>query len=349
LGGSGDEEGRAIQQTADGGFVAIGYSGSNDGDAKGNHGGKDMWVVKLSDSGALEWQKSLGGSGNEEGRSIQQTADGGFVAIGESGSNDGDAKGNHGGKDMWVVKLSDSGALEWQKSLGGSGDEEGDAIQQAADGGYIAVGFSDSDDGDVSGNHGEIDAWLVKLTGSGALEWQKSLGGGGMDNGRSVQQTADGGYVVIGDSYSNDGDSKGNHGGKDMWVVKLSDSGALEWQKSLGGGGYEEGYAIQQTADGGFIAVGLTFSNDGDVSGNHGETDAWLVKLTGGGELEWQKSLGGSWLDAAASVQQTADGGFIAVGLSYSNDGDASGNHGDMDVWVVKLGPPEPAARKPGN
>jgi hypothetical protein len=349
FGGSGDEEGLSIQQTADGGFIAIGASNSNDGDAKGNHGEKDMWIVKLSASGSLECQKQLGGSGDEEGSAIQQTADGGYIAVGFSDSDDGDAKGNRGKEDMWVVKLSGGGELEWQKQLGGSGDEEGRAIQQTADGGFVAIGSTQSNDGDARGNHGREDMWVVKLSAGGDVTWQKSLGGSRRDEGYAVQQTSDGGFIAIGSSRSNNGDASGNHGRKDMWVVKLSGAGELEWQKSLGGSGNDEGRAIQLTPDGGCVAIGLSDSTDGDVSGNHGGTDFWAAKLSAAGGLEWQKSLGGSWLDAAAAVQQTADGGFIAAGFSGPNDGDVSGNHGGMDAWVVKLAPPAPSGGLPDN
>ena len=108
------------------------------------------------------------------------------------------------------------------------------------------------------------------------------------------------------------------------------------WQKSLGGSGYDWANSIQQTTDGGYIIAGVSVSNDGDVSGNHGSGDYWIVKLTSTGELDWQQSLGGSYDEFFHSVQQTADGGYIIAGWSYSNDGDVSGNHGDADYWIVK-------------
>jgi hypothetical protein len=312
-----------------------------------------MWVVKLSESGLLEWQKSLGGSWFDFGQSIQQTTDGGYIAIGHNSTNDGDVIGNRGNKDMWVVKLSGGGELEWQKSLGGSQDDEGHSIQQTADGGYIAIGSSASNDGDVSGNSGRNDMWAVKLSSTGDIEWQKSLGGSNGDNGRSIHQTADGGYIAAGASCSNDGDvtansGNGDRGFCDYWVAKLSGSGELQWQKSLGGSGDDQAFSARQTADGGFIAAGGSESNDGDVSGSRGKADMWVVKILAGGELEWQMPLGGTGNDWASAVQQTADGGFIAIGSSDSNDGDVSGNHGDMDVWVVKLGPPAPSAKRQG-
>ena len=131
----------------------------------------------------------------------------------------------------------------------------------------------------------------------------------------------------------------GNHGDgdADFWVVKLSSTGSLQWQKCLGGSRDDSAHSIQQTSDGGYIVAGFTDSNDGDVSGNHGGWDVWVVKLNSTGSLQWQKCLGGSDFDYAYSIQQTSDGGYIVAGGTYSNDGDVSGNHGDMDFWVVKL------------
>lgn len=339
LGGSGRETAYSIQQTTDGGYILAGDSESNDGDVTGNHGGTDYWVVKLDSAGSIVWEKSLGGTLYDVAHSIFQTSDGGYVVAGESYSNDGDVTGNHGSGDYWVVKLDHTGDIQWQKSLGGSDRDVAHSIRQTADGGYIVAGGSESNDGDVSGNHGDYDFWIVKLNEVGDIQWQKSLGGSDFDWARSIQQTADGGYIVAGWSESNSGDVSGNHGLYDYWVVKLNNVGDIQWQKSLGGSDYERARSIEQTTDGGYIVAGFSASNDGDVSGNHGSYDHWVVKLDHVGDIQWQKSLGGSGNDRAYSAQQTADGGYIVAGQSKSNDGDVTGNHGYSDYWVVKLYP----------
>jgi len=170
------------------------------------------------------------------------------------------------------------------------------------------------------------------------LDWQKCLGGSRSDYAQSIQQTADGGCVVAGYAYSNDGNVSGNQGGYDLWVVKLDASGNFVWQKCLGGTNWEYAQSLQQTADGGYVVAGWTYSNNGNVSDNHGESDYWIVKLDASGNLVWQKCLGGSSWDEAWSVQQTADGGYAVAGFTNSNDGDVRGNHGYYDYWVVKLG-----------
>ena len=340
LGGSVDDRAYSIQQTTDGGYIIAGFSNSNDGDVTGNHGDYDYWIVKLNSTGAIEWQKSLGGTGIDWAQSIQQTTNRGYIVAGWSNSNDRDVTGNHGRIDYWIIKLNSTGVIEWQKSLGGTGNENPNSIQLTTDGGYIIAGFSGSNDGDVTGHHGtsiSADSWIVKLDSTGAIEWERTLGGTLVDAANSIQQTTDGGYIVAGYSGSNDGDVTGNHGSTDSWIVKLNSTGAIEWQKSLGGTGIDWSRFIQQTTDGGYIVAGHSYSNDGDVTGNHGNDDCWIVKLDNTLAIQWQKSVGGSLGDAAFSIQQTNDGGYIVAGHSDSNDGDVTGNHGASDYWIVKL------------
>lgn len=284
LGGSGSDFGWAIEPTADGGYVAAGYSGSTNGDVSGGHGGYDMWVVKLDGSGTIEWQKCLGGAAEDYARTIQQTADGGYVAAGATRSDDGDVAGHHGTtvtKDMWVVKLDGAGILQWQKCLGGTSHDEGAALCTLADGGYLVAGQSGSTDGDVSGGNGDQDVWCVKLDTTGTLEWQECLGGSAMEVVRSVRQVGVNSFMIAGFTDSNDGDVSGLHGGQDGWLVELDSTGTLQQQLCFGGSSDEWINFMQLTSDGGAIVAGNTDSNDGDVSGLHGADDAWVVKFAG--------------------------------------------------------------------
>ena len=337
LGGSGLEEGYSIQQTIDGGYVVAGTSNSTDGDVTGNHGNKDYWLVKLSSTGTITWQKSLGGSGNDQAHSIQQTTDGGYIVAGLSNSTDGDVTGNHGDYDYWVIKLDSTGNKVWEKSLGGSGSDIAYFIQEITGGGYIVSGYSSSTDGDVIGNFGGWDYWVVKLSSTGTITWQKSLGGSGNDQAHSIQQTIDGGYIVAGSSNSTDGDITNNLGSSDYWLVKLDSIGTITWQKSLGGSEGDGAYSIQQTTDGGYIVAGITNSINGDITGNHGGGDYWVVKLDSIGTITWQKSLGGNDKDYGYSIQQTTDNGYIVIGRSNSVGGDVTSNIGGWDYWIVKL------------
>lgn len=287
----------------------------------------------------IEWHKCLGGLDGDWAQSIQQTMDSGYIVAGYTLSDDSLVSGNHGFDEFWITKLNNAGNMEWNKCLGGSSYDEAYAIQQTSDSGYIVAGFSVSDDGDVSGNHGSDDFWVVKLSGTGNIVWQKSLGGTLMDDAYSIDQTSDGGYIVIGESQSNDGDATNNHGGSDYWIIKLDSNGNLLWQKSLGGSGDDVPNSIRQTSDGGFIVAGSTLSNDGDVNGNHGNWDYWIVKLNDTAAVEWQKCFGGTGQDICYKIQETTDSGYILTGFTKSNNGDVSGLHGTSqpDVWVVKL------------
>ena len=289
----------------------------------------------------IQWQKSLGGSDNEYkhiGQRYAQTTDGGYIISGYSISTDGNVIGNQGLYDYWILKLDSLGNIIWQRSLGGSSMDIAYSVQQTSDDGYIVAGQTFSVDGNVIGNHGAYDIWIVKLNASGSIVWQKALGGSDWDQAFSIQQTIDGGYVVAGSTASNDGNVSGFHGGfSDFWVVKLNSFGTIVWQKVLGGSGTETAYSIQQTSDGGYIVAGNSSSADGDITGNLGEYDYWVVKLDINGNITWQKSLGGSDNDNAYSIQQTSDGGYVVAGQTNSFDGYVTGNHGSTDCWIVKL------------
>ncbi len=341
LGGTDSDAANDVEQTADGGYIVAGVSRSTDGDVTVNHGWMDYWVVKLANDGTIEWEKSYGGTNHDIASDILQTSDGGYIVAGRADSEDGQITDHRGSTDFWVVKLTSDGMIEWEKSLGGSGSDYAYAIYQTSDGGYVVGGASDSQNGDVTGNHGDYDYWVVKLASDGALEWEKSLGGSKDDFLYSIEQTSEGGYIVAGKSQSQNGDVTGNHGGgnfvHDYWVVKLSNIGEIEWEKSLGGTDHEVAYSVRQTSDGTYVVAGFARSTDGDVTGNHGGWDYWIVKLATNGDIEWQKSIGGTDDDLAHSIQITNDGGYIAVGSSKSTWGEVTGNHGGQDFWIVKI------------
>ncbi|HXS37792.1 MAG TPA: T9SS type A sorting domain-containing protein [Flavipsychrobacter sp.] len=350
LGGSADDIAYSVATTTDAGYIVAGHTFSIDGDVMGNHGGSDMWIVKLSSGGSIEWQKCLGGSMDEKAYSIQQTKDGGYIVAGSTLSDDGDVIRTRvpadSSQDMWIVKLDDTGKILWQKCLGGSYSEVAWSIAQTTDNGYIVAGSTNSDDGDVSGYHGtpnyNDDYWVVKLDDTGKITWQRCLGGSLDDQALSVQQTIDGAYIVAGSAYSNDGDVSGNHGGADTWVVKLTDTGII-WDRCYGGSSDDEPWSIQHTNDGGYLVSATTTSNDGDVSGNHGDQDYWLLKLASTGGIEWQKCIGGSYVDNANNAIECNDGSYAIVGWTLSFDGEVKGYRDstftdlDGDMWIVKL------------
>ncbi|MRX63592.1 fibronectin type III domain-containing protein [Maribacter luteus] len=346
FGGSKIDMANSLQLTVDGGYIIAGTSDSDDGDVGGNNDaegylGGDFWIIKLNHSGDLMWETNLGGSSDEGGNDIQQTADGGYIVVGMTDSNDQDISGDTSSADVWIVKLDGSGNLVWETNYGGGSGDEANAVRQTVDGGYIVAGFTGSSDGDVEDNNGGLDYWILKLDANGTLVWETTLGGSGFDIAKSIEQTSDGGYIVAGYSESPDGDVGGNYGERDYWAVKLDASGNLAWETHLGGSLDDYAYDIHQTSDLGYIVAGYSESSDFDVSDNYGNRDYWVVKLNTTGEITWEVNLGSSSVDGARSIQQTTDGGYIVAGNAGETDFDVSGsvNGGFLDYWVVKLTP----------
>ena len=343
MGGTADEQPRAMQPTYDGGYIIAGSTASNDSNVTGNHGGLDFWIVKVSDTGGIQWQKSLGGTGNEEANSIICTPDSGYIVAGYSSSGDGEVTGHHGttASDYWVVKLDVNGNIQWEKSYGGSGNDVAQSVYTAKEDGYIVAGYSNSADGDVSGNHGGNDYWVVKISDSGTIEWQRSYGGNNDDVAYSIQQTSDDGYIVAGYTGSDTGDITTTHGDFDYWLVKLAPDGTLQWQKTYGGSSMDVALSVQQTVDQGFIIGGNSYSTDGDVTGHHPSTgyqqDGWAVKTDDTGALLWEKSLGGSSDDGINAIIQTSSGNYLVAATTMSSDGDVTGHIGGFDSWVLQL------------
>ena len=304
----------------------------------------------------IQWQRCLGGSAKDavsdapsttaiEERPLSATSDGGYIFGGTVSSNDGDIIGNHGSFDIWLTRINQYGSTLWKKCFGGSLKEQVSSIQQTADGGFIIVGSTSSNDGDVSGNHGGLDVWVLRLDGLGTILWQKCLGGSNADKANQVRVTSDNGYIITGYTQSKNGDVSGNHPGTDstdVWIVKLNSSGSIIWQKCLGGSAPDVGVSVDITNDGGFILANTTLSNNGDISGSHGASDIWVVKLNEGGSVLWQKCLGGSLSEQAAAIRQVSDGGFIVVGRASSLNGDVIDHIGqgifdEQNAWIVRL------------
>jgi hypothetical protein len=351
-GGSLDDEARAVLQTKDGGYIFTGATKSNDGDVNGNHmvGAPDVWVVKLDGQGNMQWQKTYGGTSWDEGNSIQQTNDGGYVVAASCKSKDGDAAGyidgtrnNYLGRpNFWIIKLNITGNIQWQKNYGGSGDDTPYSIEPTNDGGYIVAGKSESRvmrnyPSDVTDNHGNYDYWVIKLDGSGNVQWKKSYGGTNWDICNAIHQTPNG-YIMAGYSRSTDGDITKAHLDNEYWVVALDNSGNISWQKTYGGNGSDIASDIALTKDGGFLIAGTSSSNDADIAGNNVRgQNGWLLKINASGDVQWQKTLGGSSPDYGSSVKIATDGSIYFAGYSYSKDAGTNGYKGAIDFYVVRM------------
>jgi len=300
-GGGNDDVAHSIQQTLDSGFIVAGETYSF------GVVNADIWVFKLNSNGAIQWEKTYGGSGYDFARSIRQTSDGGYIVAGETSSFGANTE-------VWVLKLDADGNIQWQKTYGGPNYDIAHSIQQTSNGGFIVAGETNSF------GSGDYDVWVLKLDSNGIVEWQTRYGGSGDDIAYSIQQTSDGGYIVAGETGSF------GAGLADFWVLKLNSSGVIEWQKTYGGLDDDVAHSIQQTTpDGGYIVAGET------ESFGAGFADFWVLKLDSNGDVVWQKTYGGGLDDKAYTVQQTSDGGYVIAGKSSLVIPVLS------DMWVLKL------------
>ena len=339
ISGNGRDHFRDVKQTKDGGYIAAGYTTSSTGDITVNKGGEDALLVKVNAAGEVSWIKTIGGSGSEIFISVQQTSDGGYIAAGYSDSANGDITGARGLYDAIIFKFDSSGNVVWKKNIGGTNNDFFTSVQQTSDGGYIAGGYSESNDGDLAyKNKGSNDFMFVKFNASGTVTWVKTVGGSQNDILYSIQQTTDGGYIAAGYTNSNDGDLIGSKGLYDAVIVKLDTNGNVTWVRKIGGSQNDHFRSVQQTTDGGYIAAGYSTSNNtGDVAANKGSNDALIVKFDSSGNTTWVKTIGGSGADTFHSVKQTPDGHYIAVGESNSPSGDIQNPRGLYDGIIVNF------------
>lgn len=344
-GGSGDDRGQTVIQTSDGGYAVTGYAQSADGDASSNKGFHDNWIIKLDATGNILWEKSFGFSGHDHSYDILETIDGGlffsgFLDVTSSNGEGATSKSSlaaHGVGEFWGTKLTAAGELEWRNYYGGTNNDRAYGVVDGHDGGYVLAGFTESDDFDISNAKGSYDFWVVKIDKNGNLEWEESLGGTGIDQAQDISKTKDGGYLVVGNTFSEDVQVTTNNGISDIWVVKIDEEGNLLWQQNYGGSGFDAAHSVKPSKDGGFLIAGNSKSFDGDADQNFGENDFWVLKINQNGQLLWQQSIGGTGLDLAYDVIETFDNSILLVGETSSTDFPMVENKGGQDLVVLKL------------
>jgi len=273
--GTGGDDAYSLIETSDGGYAIAGYFDYGSG----------TLLVKTDAYGYMEWNKTYGGG---ICNSLVETLDGGYAIGGTRKS------------DFWLVKTDGAGNVEWNKTYGGTKDEHAWSLVATSDGGYAIAGETGSFG---TGGRNVPDFWLIKTDAFGNMEWNKTYGGTGMEEARSVVETSDGGYAIAGNTDNT------------FWLVKTDASGNMEWNKIYSGSHWTPltmfpiTCSMVATADGGYALAGYVTSFGAEYN------DFWLIKTDAYGNMEWNRTYGGT----AHSLIQTSDGGYALAG--YTNAG----------------------------
>ena len=316
-GGSLDDVGYCVRQTDDGGYIIVGYTYSY------GPGKTDVWLIKTNHAGEHVWNQTYGGSEFERGQFVEQTDDKGFIIAGHTTSS------GAGSYDVWLIKTDENGTLEWDKTYGGINEDKGYCVHQTSDGGYIITGHTNYS------VFGTGDVWLIKTDSNGNNLWNQTFGGIWSDFAETVEQTTDGGYIIVG------GTNSSGAGNYDVWLIKTDANGNKLWDKTYGGTNEDVGRCIEQTMEGGYIITGGTNSYGVD-----GSQDVWLIKTDENGNILWDKTYGGTGYDYGNCVLQNSNRGYIIAGTTNSfgvggdiwlinPDGDPIINHPDNITYVV--------------
>lgn len=281
IGGTKNDEGAGVLEVENGNYLLMGSTESSDGDFTTNAGGKDIFLIKTDVNGIFAWTKTYGGTLDDRAISVAKFADGYVIAAVSSSSNGPATNSNHGGKDILLIKVDLNGAVVWAKFVGGSGDDVPTQLINTSDGNLLLTATTNSNNGDITGNHGLNDIWVAKISSAGSILWSKCLGGTGEElSGQICELSTPNRYFVIGTTSSNNGNVSGAKGGKDIWIAQLNTSGVFQAAKNFGGSSDDIGTSIKVTYDKALLIAGETSSSDGNITGNHGGGDAWVAKLT---------------------------------------------------------------------
>jgi hypothetical protein len=300
FGGGGNDYGRSVQETSDGGFIIAGGTSSS------GAGSWDVYLIRTDGDGNEMWHRTFGGSNNDYGRSVQETSDGGFIIVGSTSSF------GAGNGDVYLIKTDGDGNEIWHRTFGGSNYDYGYSVQETSDGGFIIAG------GTSSSGVGKRYIYLIRTDGDGNEIWHRTFGGSNYGYGYPVQETSDGGFIIVGRT------SSFGAGSDDVYLIRTDGDGNEIWHRTFGGSNYDYGYSVQETSDGGFIIAG------GTSSSGAGSWDVYLIRTDGDGNEMWHRTFGGSNNDYGYSVQETSDGGFIIIGRT------SSFGAGSWDVYLIR-------------
>ena len=292
--------GSSVQQTADSGYIVAGHTSSF------GAGNADVYLIKTNAQGGTVWTRTYGGGSGDRGNSVALTADGGYIITGYTWSF------GAGNADVYLVKVNSSGDTVWTRTFGGTSDDEGYSVQQTTDGGYIVAGVTNSYGAGIA------DVYLVKTNATGGTIWTRTYGGASNDEGYSVRQTADSGYIIAG--YT----SSFGAGSQDVYLIKTNAAGDTVWTRTFGANLRDWGNSVQPVAGGGYLIAGATRSFGA------GGQDLYLIKTNSSGDTVWTRTFGGTGNDEGSSIQPTGDGGWVVAGSTTSFGA------GNADVYLIK-------------
>jgi FlaG/FlaF family flagellin (archaellin) len=256
--------------------------------------------------GTMLWNRTYGGPETEQAFSMVRTFDGGYILAGITVSVETS-------EDVWLVKADASGTMEWNRTYGGPELDGAYSLVATSDGGCAFAGYT------YSFGAGDADFWLVKMDASGNVEWNRTYGGTNSEVACSLVATSDGGYAIAGYTRTVDVDLD-----YDFWLVKTDELGNMEWNQTYEGTGYDYARSLVATSDGGYAIAGYT------QSFGLGDAAFWLIKADASGNMEWNKTYGGTSYDLAFSVVKCSDGGYAIAGET------ASFGAGSNDFWLIK-------------
>jgi uncharacterized repeat protein (TIGR01451 family) len=333
-----------MKATADNGFIVVGvdstFAFNKSQIANKSYRGLGF-IAKLDSGGNVIWRRTNAANGYESAfLSVVLSSDGGYVTTGYSR----DPNPPYDTSQLLIRKYNASGTLLWEKIYGGSLQDAGYSIAKTVTGGYVIAGYTVSNDGDVTGNHGPgySDVWLIKTDANGNAIWKKCFGGSLSDTAYCVIEAKDNkGYVVVGTSRSSNGDLTQNGGMADAWIFKTDSAGHLLWQQKLGGSNMDGFRSVVENEDNSLTATGYISSGDTEVNagfGYYGKSDGLVAKYDRFLLFLWATSFGGFGDDVGMSITRTQDGNQLVVGYTDSNTQDVSGNNGLTDMWLLKMG-----------
>lgn len=320
-------EGWTIYETEDNGYVLFltKYEGTQ----------SSFQLLKLDADRNIVWEHTYENTENANAASMLKTEDGGYLLFGNT-LNAGSEE------DLWLVKVNLDGNVEWQKQYGGSQSERASKLIKTVGNGYLLVASSYSSDGDLGGNFGSSDFWLVKINEVGDIDWENNLGTTAYDECVSAVPTLDGGFMVV-------GKSEFSEYYEDYLVYKINESGELDWVETYGGNGDDNPQGILQEhndADA-YLVFGISESTDGDISNPLGMGDGWVIKLDAEGVIIWDKSFGGNKYDTIIDFRLSESGGYLYSGsYGYESTGGvyltntcvAEVDNDGTEIWKFLLG-----------